>query len=185
MNWRFNVLLKKKSKNKTRTTNILLTGHLTTPNETLHNFRTEKFLQLLLSSGCSKLRNSSSFLLVQLVQQMSGLVKKATIFSTKRQYSKILQFTNLNFCWQLRNNVFFSVSFLALEIRIDNLTIQRVTWFCLETLRYLYSYPKQNHEHLLNRIVKTLYTALRTILFFSYCQFRAQMNLRFGSKWLI
>ena len=42
----------------------------------------------------------------------------------------LLRSTNLTFCWQ---KFLFSEFLLALENGIDNLTIRKVTWFCLET----------------------------------------------------
>ena len=78
----------------------------------------------------------------------------------------LLWFTNLTICWQ---NIFFSESIFVLGNRIDNLTIRKVTWFCIETLADSYSYFKQNHEDPLNRIIKKLQAALRTEVTFSYC----------------
>ena len=100
---------------------------------------------------------SNSSLILTLVL-ISLLEVKNSEFRTKPQYSQMLKFPNLTYCGQ----TIFSLSavFVLMGNRIDSLTIRKVTWFCLETLTYLYSYSKQNHEDPLNRIIKTLYRAL-------------------------
>ena len=52
---------------------------------------------------------------------------KNSEFRTKRQYSQMLKFLNLAFCWQTIFSM--SVVFVLMENRIDNLTIRKVTWF--------------------------------------------------------
>ena len=54
-----------------------------------------------------------------------------------------------------------SLVLYVFEIWRENTSISKVTQICLETLTYLNSRSKRNHEYPLSRIIRIFYTAVR------------------------